>query len=406
MPEVPGLAVQPESAWPSVGFTIERWHLDPDSVLAGKQRRLNQGEYRSTVVPSIASITPVLRPDMQVLMEEATHALVRLDQMADQVLPGTEFAPLKAVLLRTESASSSEIEGISASSKNLAIAELGEKSGKNATDVVNNVRAMDAAIRLSDEPTIDSVLEMHRALMAGHERHTPGTFRTEQVWIGGASPVTASFVPPASDKVQQNMEDLERFMLRDDVAALSHAALAHAQFETIHPFTDGNGRTGRALLHAMLKRADVNRRVTAPISAGILTDPEGYFEALTEYREGNIEPILETVAHSAMRGAELGRRLVRDLETRHGEMKRSVSARKDSSSHRLVDLLIAHPAVNSRFVSQKLGVSDVTAVSAIERLVNDGILTSASQNRRNRVWVAGGVLHDLDGFAEEIRRAR
>ena len=284
------------------------------------------------------------------------------------------------------------------------MAELGERAGKNATDVVGNVRAMHAAIRLAAEPSLDSILTMHEALMAGHERHTPGQLRREQVWIGGRSPVSANFVAPRHERVPANMQDLADFMKRDDLPSLAHAAVAHAQFETIHPFTDGNGRTGRALLHAMLHRSGINQRITAPISAGILIDPSHYFNALTQYRAGDLEPILRVVGESSIDGAALGRHLVEDLVARHEAMRQAVTARKGAAAHRLVDLLVAQPAVNTRLVTQRLKISEVAAGSAIDRLVGDGILEPASENRRNRVWIAPTVLDALDAFAARIRR--
>src|SRR5690606_3022164 len=138
---------------------------------------------------------------------------------------------------------------------------------------------------LADRLDSASILAMHRALLADVDPDHAGRWRTEQVWIGGGhlDPHLADFIPPHHTRVPAAVDDLVAFVDRDDVPVLAHAALAHAQFETIHPFTDGNGRTGRALVQAMLRRGRLTRSVTVPVSAGLLADPGAYFAALTAY---------------------------------------------------------------------------------------------------------------------------
>ena len=147
---------------------------------------------------------------------------------------------------------------------------------------------MVAALALADRLDEDAVLAMHAALLADVQPEIAGRWREEQVWIGGDSfgPHGAAFIPPHHDHVPALMADLVKFTRRADLPLLSQAAIAHAQFETIHPFPDGNGRTGRALIHAMLRGHGLTRNVTVPVSAGLLTDTNGYFDALTAYRDG------------------------------------------------------------------------------------------------------------------------
>ena len=149
-------------------------------------------------------------------------------------------------------------------------------------------------------------------------------------WIGGSrlGPHAAVFVPPVHERVPGLIDDLVAFIARDDVPVLAHAALAHAQFETIHPFEDGNGRTGRALVHAMLRSKGLTRTVTVPISAGLLVDTDAYFVALTAYRSGDPEPIVECFADAAFAAVANGRELVGDL--------RAVCAPSGSSASRHV----------------------------------------------------------------------
>ncbi|WP_177220314.1 Fic family protein [Agrococcus baldri] len=392
--------------WPAVGHETAMWQVDAEYGLSRRQASLNRGEYRAAVVPQIAERTVSLPTDLAADLDEATMALVRLDAHADTALRSElELAPLQSVLLRTESASSSKIEGLTVGARRLALAEIGEPSSGNASLVVANVRAMDAALRLAAEPGLASILAMHAALMAEQTVHTPGALRTVQVWIGGgAGPRTALFVPPLPGRVDADMRDLAAFVARDDIPALAHATLAHAQFETIHPFTDGNGRTGRALVHAMLRRAGTARRIATPISAGLLTDTEGYFAALGAYRDGDIRPILETFARSSRQAAEFGRGLVDELAHARAAMRARTAARSDSSAWRLIDLAIAQPVLHSRAVMQGLGISAPAAGRALMTLVDAGVLRQTSVGRRNRVWQSDEVLAILDGFAERIRR--
>jgi Fic family protein len=228
------------------------------------------GTYHPAVPAAIADLTLDLPPAVLAEAEAASREITRFDAEL-----GGEVAPFAAVLLRSESAASSQIENLTASARAIAEAELpGVQAKRNAEMIVANTAAMQAALGLSDSglsDTIDAaaILAMHRALMATQPRHTPGAFRTEPVWIGGGStPVGATFVGPRDHLIPAAIDDLIEFSRRADIPALPQIAAAHAQFETIHPFTDGNGRTGRALAQAMLRNKALTRQVTVPVSAG------------------------------------------------------------------------------------------------------------------------------------------
>lgn len=230
---------------------------------------------------------------------------------------GNEIAPFAALLLRSESAASSRIENLTASARAIAEAELpGEGGGtRNAAEIVANTRAMAAAITLADNIDADAILAMHDALMADHAPAIAGQWRTEQVWIGGGhyGPAGALFVPPRHEVVAAAIDDLITFTKRDDIPALIHIAIAHAQFETIHPFPDGNGRTGRAVVQAMLRHKGLTRQVTVPVSAGLLVDTDRYFDALTAFRAGDAAPIVERMSEASVLAVQNGRQLVSEL---------------------------------------------------------------------------------------------
>ena len=246
--------------------------------------------------------------------------------------------------------------------------------------------------------------EMHRALMRDEPRHTPGQFRTEPVWIGSSTPVGAAFVGPRHELVPGAIDDLITYAQRVDVSPLTQIAVAHAQFETIHPFTDGNGRTGRALVQAMLRNKMLTRQVTVPVSAGLLADTDGYFAALTAFRAGDPAPIVAAFARASVAAIANGRELVSDLRVIRASWSELISARTDSAIWKVADLLIRRPVVNAALLATELGIDSTNAHRYLNPLARAGILIETTSGPRNRVWRAPDVLAALDAFAERAGR--
>lgn len=218
------------------------------------------------------------------------------------------------------------------------------------------------------------------------------------------SPHTATFVPPHHTRLPALMDDLIAFVHRVDVPVLAQVAIAHAQFETIHPFNDGNGRIGRAFVHAMLRHSGVTRTLTAPVSAGLLTDTSGYLQALTDYREGYVEAIIRQFINASFRPIGNGRVLVSDLEKIYEAWSDGLPARRGSAARRLLPHLLNQPAVNVAYVRSATGVALSAAQRAVEQLEECGILTRVGGGQRNRVWIARSVIDALDAFAERVGR--
>lgn len=202
------------------------------------------------------------------------------------------------------------------------------------------------------------------------------------------------------------MDDLVAFARRTDLPALPQIAIAHAQFETVHPFPDGNGRTGRALVQAMLHRLGVTRNVTVPVSAGLLRDTRGYFDALTAYRAGDVEPIILAFAQASADAIVNGRQLVADLTAIRNGWEQATTARVGSAGRRLLDVLQRQPVIDANLGAAELGVTPMNAQSGIERLVRDGILHQIGSASRNRAYEARDVLTALDDFAGRAQRRR
>jgi Fic family protein len=392
------------TGWPALDYETLDWHIDPDLSMSKTARRRYDQPYDAAITPAIAEIAPTIVTDALAAAEDASVGIARFDAEF-----GDRIVPFSSILLRSESAASSRIEQLTATAQAIALAELGDESRKNAAMIVSNVRAMEAAINLADQLDTSSIIEMQAALLGDEHPEWVGRWRTSQVWIGGRryGPLGAVFVPPHHDRVPAAMDDLVAFAGRNDIPALAHAALVHAQFETIHPFPDGNGRTGRAIIHALLRRRGITRNVTVPISAGLLVDVDAYFDALGHYRQGNIEPIIEQMTDAVFAAIDNATDMLSDIDAITAEWRERITARSDSTVWRLAELLIRRSAVNSNVVQEALGVSRPAALNAIGKLEDAGVLVKARGQERNRVWVAVDVIAALDRFAEDGgRRAR
>ncbi|GAB2548280.1 Fic family protein [Brachybacterium huguangmaarense] len=396
---------------PPMGGRTGRWTVPDDGLASRAARARGSGTYRAAVPARLADLSPTIPAPLAADVADAENALTRLDAHALARLGPAHagLGPMSSILLRTESASSSQIEDLTVGARQLALAELEESTSANARLVVGNVRAMEAALALADRLDLDAILAMHRALLADDRVHggDAGAVRSRLVWVGrtGSSPVGAAHVGPEAADVPGALEDLVAFIAREDLPVLLHAAIAHAQFETIHPFTDGNGRTGRALVHAMVRGKGLVTRTTAPISAGLLTDVGAYTDALTAFRDGDAGPVVAAFAQAARFAAVAGTGLVDVLAA---ELERSREAlgplRPQAAGRRLLPLLICRPVIDAAYVRAALETSPMTAQRAIAQLADAGVLVERTGRTRGRVWHHAGILEVLDAFGARYRR--
>ncbi|GAA1953568.1 Fic family protein [Agromyces allii] len=400
-------------AIPAVTTEPHDWRPRNPAGFSNAEVLRQTGRYESARTAAIEHWSPRLSAIDIADIEEAALALADFDRYA-LIKLGAEhpaLGPMSAILLRTESASSSQIEQLTASARQLALAEIDEGDRANAATVIGNVRAMEAALALSERLDATSILSMHRELLSrqpGFEDQA-GRFRDELVWIGGrdnAGPRGADYIAPQPGQVPGAILDLVAFAGRVDLPALLQIAVAHAQFESIHPFVDGNGRTGRALAQALLRGKGLSTHTTVPLSAGLLTDVVRYFDALRAFRAGDAGPIAHSFADASRFAATSGRTLVDALSEQLEESREKLAGvRSVSRAWTLLPRLIAQPIVNSRYLTQQLGYNDVTAKRTIETLVDRGILVERSGRARNRVWQHSGILDALDEYAAGIRRS-
>ncbi|MEO9137813.1 MAG: Fic family protein [Jatrophihabitans sp.] len=343
-------------------------------------------------MPALIAVRAVDLPSaVASLAEEASVEIARFDAELE-----AEAALFGAVLVQAESVASSRIEGISAGASAIALASLGSTANDDAQEVVGNIAAVHAAVESADD--VDGILDVHYALLGDLHPDIAGRWRDEQVWIGGmsASPHDAMFVPPHHEHVPALMDDLVAFAGRTDLPLFAQVAIAHAQFETIHPFADGNGRTGRALIHAALRRRGLTSNVAVPISTGLLTETKTYFEALTAYRKGDASAIVECLANASFATTASGRQLVAALHAIRLNWDDTIKARRGASAWRAADLLLRQPIIDAATVGAELGIEPRNAQRAIAPLANAGAVTELTGSKRNRLWQATEVFAAFD----------
>lgn len=359
--------------------------------------------------------------DVAAGITEAELAIARLNESGG-TLQNTEA--LARLLLRAESVASSKIEGLEVGGRRLLHAEaarqLGEK-GQDVTadEVLGNIEAMKwATEQLSSTTTVtvDGLLEVHRRLLAGTslEEHG-GVIRKEQNWIGGSSfnPCSAAFVPPPHEEIDTLLADLCEFCNIDSLPTVAQAAIAHAQFETIHPFIDGNGRTGRALIHVVLRRRGLAPRVLPPISLVLATWSKSYVDALTHTRYlgppdsteatdsvNHWVALFTTAASRAVEDAWMLEEEVRRIQIRWREALGKV--RKDSAVDRLIERLPGAPIVTVQSAADLVGRTYQAANEAVDRLMEAKVLRQVKVGRRNRAFEAPEVIEAFTNLERQL----
>jgi Fic family protein len=403
MPKVKSAATS--SAWPRV-FAEPRIWVPASRPTARADREFRA--YEAACVPEIAKASPCLDAQTVARVSAATAAIAALDTASE----GQALA-LWSQMLRSESVASSKIENIYTRQADLAAALLGARASKAAREVAAHVQAIEHLVRDAErgEIAVNSILGAHRALLANDpiEGAYAGRFRAVQNWIGGSdeTPRGAEYVPPPPERVQGLMADLVRFMARDDLAPLVQAAIAHAQFETIHPFTDGNGRVGRALVHAILRRRGLTSVTLVPIAAALLADPKAYFEALTHLRdEGDVNRFVDFFAACAAVAAVESRITVRELLDLLPRWRREAKPRNGSMMDQILETLVQRPVLSAEDVCTLTTATPRAAYDVLEKLESLGILKEMTRRKRDRLWSATDVFDAIDSLEQRIGRRR
>ena len=390
------------------GVLVRRtWAYDPTRYAPPRHRRAC--DYDAFVPGPLAGDRFTLPAEQMGVLSEAERAIAALNARAHPALQ-----PLARLLLRTESIASSKVEGLQVDARGLARAEarrdLGAGVGAEALEVLANVDAMQLAVEeaaADEELDLGHLLRVHAALLSGASSTAmAGRVRDVQNWIGGNdyTPCDAAFVPPPPEHLATLLEDLIAFCNDEDLPPLLQAALAHAQFETIHPFADGNGRTGRALVHVLLRRRGLAPAYVPPISVVLARERKRYIAGLTAFRAGELATWVERFSAAAAEAALLASTYLDAVARLQDDWRAAVAARgaprSQSAVWSVIEILPAHPVVSVPVATAASGRSKPAVNQAIAQLADAGVLAPLTDARRNRSWEARGLLELLSALEE------
>jgi Fic family protein len=387
---------------------VERFWT-PNLQAPGGRRNRIPFKYKAYVPDRIGELDPPLSASAARIIAEADQAVAALNRDMPAVA-GLEA--LARQLLRQESVASSRIEGLVMSHRRLARAAFepdDDRVDSSARAILNNIKAMEQAVNVTallPQLAREHVVEIHRTLMTATTRaHIAGVVRTSQNWIGGNNhnPRGAEFIPPPESDVERLLDDLCAFLNRDDLPATLQAAVGHAQFETIHPFADGNGRVGRCLIHVVFRRAKLAPRYVPPISLVLASQGDDYVRGLTAYREEHLEDWCLDFASTVIEATREARRLASDIgELQHRWRAQAGQPRRDSATARLIDALPGQPIVDVATAARATGASEEAARRAVNALETAGVLKQVTVGRRNRAWESVGLFDLLNAFERDL----
>lgn len=363
-------------------------------------RRDRNVRYRPTLPALISRHAPAIPGDVRSLAEDAAMELRSAD---DAGATSTSTIPL----LRSESAASSKIEHIEVKQRYVARALAGLPTRQRAAnEVANNIRAVQQALEDANVPLdVAGLNAIHATLLP--DEVGAGELRDKQNWVGGSdhSPRGARYVPPVPERVPECVHDLLAFMERRDLPAVVQAGLVHAQFEAVHPYEDGNGRVGRALIHRVLRARGVVRHGVAPVSVAMLVQRDRYLEDLKAYDEGDAGQFARHFSESALLAADASHRLTSDIAQIVAEWQEDpviANARSDATVRRLVPDLAAHPAMDTNSIMDRYEVSRPAALGALESLTEAGILNRTTATRGLYVYEAPEIFDAIDNIEREM----
>lgn len=385
---------------------LEERSWEPSFAHAG--RAGGAGPYDVFIPERIAEFEPRMTAATSALSERAGAAIRALNESAAGL---RSLEGLGRQLLRSEALASSAIEELQLSHRKLARAEMEGSTGEHkAREVLGNLYAMEEAVRIGADAatlTTDDVLAIHRALaIVPPLDRIAGELREEQGWIGGSAPPVAAYVPPPHEQVPGLVQDLCDFMNRDDISPVAQAAIAHAQFETIHPFGDGNGRVGRCLIHVLFRRRGLAPSYVPPISLVLGANKDAYIAGLEEFRADEVDRWVKLFAEAS----EFAARRAGDFSSRVQALQaewtaRAEPMRADATARAVIEQLPSFPIITAAIVEQRSGRSRVAAIKGLEHLAEAGILTRHRNQRKGDSWEAKELFALLDEFESAIARS-
>lgn len=388
------------------------WRSSPEAYGPRKHRR--PCEYSAYVPDHLTAHSLDLSAELAADVADTERALATFNSVGKHNLE-----QLARFLLRAEAVASSKIEGLQVNSRRLARHEARVAAGipdrdSTADAVLGNVQAMSLAVNsvaTADSIKVQHLLDIHAALMERSDQpEIAGQLRTKQNWIGGNdfNPCQAAFVPPPPEYVVELLNDLCAFVNRDDLPGTVQAGLAHAQFETIHPFGDGNGRSGRALIQVVLRRRGLAAGFVPPISLALATRASAYVDGLSKFRyvgaadspqaSAGIRDWLDVFLTATRRATTDAGALQSRLEVLEADWREVVRPRTNSATDRLLAELIANPVITAEDIARLTGASRSAAFAAADTLVSAGVLHTVGDQQRYRLLEAPRVFEVLTDY--------
>ena len=356
--------------------------------------------YKASIPPAIADVSLSAVPET----EDEKTAIRYLRSVAKSI---SWSSALEGILLRAEAVNSSRIEGFETAAEDLMLAEIGSDASEAAQETFRNIQALKKALTVRFPISPDAVKHIHAILMAG-SGEPAGVFRDQQGWIARSkhAPITsAKYIPPEYESIAEHMADLCDFMRREDLPLLSQIAIFHAQFESIHPFGDGNGRTGRCLIQTQLAHHGFP---SVPVSAALYADTSAYYETFTAYQNGNPEPACRLFAHAVAAAASAVGDMERAVEETVLRWQSDIKKhRMSAAATRATEWIAANPVFTCQMLAENTRCDYETARKLVRQFADSEIVSPAGKKsgtgrgRDRKVWAA----KEIGWIADETMHA-
>ncbi len=387
-------------AVPKIGQKVIPWRSKSRGT---KPERLLQ-EITVAVLPQIRDLSLVVPGEFEPLLSDVLVTIGRFDIVCKHL--GIGISPL---LVKTESIASSRYEQLNETDLNFMRATVGQRVSDVAIEMAAGLRALEYIV---DQSQVEKLIDVemlnsaHAILLKddSQDAATAGMLRDFQNWLegGNTAPVNASYIPPESSQVVDLIDDLLAFSNRNDLHPVVKAAIAHAQFESIHPYADGNGRIGRGLVTSILIKAGLTETTVVPLAAALLGARGAYIDALTKFRDGDAEPIVNVIANGLLVAASVGVEMISELALIPATLRNAHALNGTMIAARITDLFLRHTAISAEMVADELGVSLQSALNALGRLQDLEVVTEITGRKRERYWICPEITDLLANYADKV----
>ncbi len=365
--------------------------FDSAHYISRKNKKLMEQSYKSAVIKDLSSFDIVLNDKLQSLLLESVEELSKLDGFIKDKL---KYFPM--IILRSEALSSTQIEYYDSSYRNIASAQILETKDREANIIKNNLESL-VFILENDIVISKEIIVKLNQIVLGDDN---ADIRNIVNWIGSPSsiPQNAIYVPPHPSHLKENIDEFIKFCKRDDIHPLIQASFAHAYFETIHPFADGNGRVGRILIQLLLKEKGYLENLFLPFSIGLLKDKDKYIKSLDNFKEGNYEAIIEVMLESVLLVTPSIYEALNKLIKIKEEWIGRIVARSDALVWEILDELIYQPVISINYIKEKFNANDQAVRNNFELLEKYLIIKKIGDNKRNVLYEAIEIINVLENI--------